>query len=49
LSRRAYCELAGALIDRDCLELELLVDVDGLQDVVRSIEDNERIAGYVDL
>jgi hypothetical protein len=49
LSRRAYRELAGALIDCDSLKLELFVDVDGLQDVVRSVEDDERIARDVDL
>jgi hypothetical protein len=48
-SPRACCEFAGAFVDRDCLELEFLVDVDGLEDVVRSIEDNERIARDVDL
>jgi len=37
------------LVNGDCFELEFLVDVDGLQDVVWSVEDNERITGDVDL
>jgi hypothetical protein len=37
------------LVNGDCFELEFLVDVDGLQDVVRSVEDDERITGDVDL
>jgi hypothetical protein len=41
---RASRDLARALVERDGFELELLIDVDGLEDVVRSVEDNERIA-----
>jgi hypothetical protein len=37
------------LVNGDCFELEFLVDVDGLQDVVWSVEDDERITGDVDL
>ena len=37
------------MVDGDCFELEFLVDIDGLQDVVRSVEDDERVAGNVDL
>jgi len=49
VSRRTCRELAGALVDRDCLKLEFLVDVDGLEDVVGSIEDDQRVTGDVDL
>ena len=48
-SRRTCREFAGALVNGDCFELEFLVDVDGLQDVVWSVEDDERITGDVDL
>ena len=48
-SRRACCEFAGAFIDCDRFKLEFLVDVDSLEDVVGSIEHNERITGDVDL
>jgi hypothetical protein len=41
---RASRDLARALVERDGFELELLIDVDGLEDVVRSVEDNKRIA-----
>jgi hypothetical protein len=41
---RASRDLARALVERDGFELEFLIDVDGLEDVVRSVEDNERIA-----
>lgn len=37
------------MVNGDCFELEFLVDVDGLQDVVWSVEDDERITGDVDL
>jgi hypothetical protein len=49
VSRRTRCEFAGGRIERDCLELRLLVDVDGLEDVIRPVEDYERVAGYVGL
>jgi hypothetical protein len=45
VSRRAYRDLAGAFVECDCLQLELLVNVDGLEDMVRSVENDERIAG----
>jgi hypothetical protein len=44
VARRAYCKLARALVECDGLKLELLVDVDGLEHMVRSVEDYERIA-----
>lgn len=37
------------MVNGDCFKLEFLVDVDGLQDVVWSVEDDERITGDVDL
>lgn len=37
------------MVNGDCFELEFLVDVDGLQDVVWSVEDDERVTGNVDL
>jgi len=49
VSRRACRELAGAFVECDCLELRLLVDIDGLEDVVRPIENYERVAGYIGL
>jgi hypothetical protein len=48
-SRRTCREFAGALVNGDCFELEFLVDVDGLQDVVWSVEDDERVTGNVNL
>ena len=42
-------ELSCALIERDCFEFKLLVDVDGLEDVIRSVEYYEPIAGDVSL
>lgn len=49
VARRADCNLAGALIERDGFELRLFVDIDGLDDMVRRIEDYERIARDVGL
>lgn len=40
---RACRDLAGTFVERDGFELELLIDVDGLENVVRSVEDNKRI------
>jgi len=37
------------LIEGDCFQLELFVDVDGLTDVIGSVEDYERVAGDVGL
>jgi hypothetical protein len=46
---RTHRELSCTLIERDCFEFELLVDVDGLEDVIRLVEYYERIAGDVSL
>jgi hypothetical protein len=40
----ASCDLAGGFIERDGFELEFLVDVDSLENVVRSVENDERIS-----
>ena len=37
------------MIEGDCFQLELFVDVDGLTDVIGSVEDYERVAGDVGL
>ena len=49
VARRADCNLAGALIQADGFELRLFIDIDGLDDMVRRIEDYERIARDVGL
>lgn len=49
VSCRTCRKLAGAFVYRDCLKLEFLVDVDGLEDVIGSVKDNERVSGDVDL
>jgi hypothetical protein len=41
---RTSRDLARALVERDGFELELLIDVDGLEDVVWPVENNKRIA-----
>jgi hypothetical protein len=46
-ARGTCCELAGAGIDSNGLQFDLIVDIDCLQDVVRPVEDDERVAGYV--
>jgi hypothetical protein len=45
----AYCKLAGAHVERDCLQVEFLVDIDSLKDVIGPVENYKRIAGYVSL
>ncbi len=42
-------ELASAFVQCDCFELEFFVDIDGLEDMVGTVEDDERIAGDVGL
>jgi hypothetical protein len=46
---RTRCELSRVRIKRDCLELVLFVDIDGLDDMIRVVEDNKRIARDVGL
>lgn len=41
---RTCRELAGAFVDCDSFELVLLVDVDGLYDMIRAVEYYEGIA-----
>jgi hypothetical protein len=47
--RRTCREFTGCFVDRDCFELEFFVNVDCLEDVVGSVENDERVAGDVDL
>lgn len=44
VARRACRELARSFVDCDSFELILLVNVDGLYDVVGAVEDYEGIA-----
>jgi hypothetical protein len=46
---RAHGDLACVLIEGDGFELVFFVDVCTLQDVIRRIEDDERVAGDVGL
>tara|TARA_R110002003_G_scaffold25_22_gene1317 strand:- start:12683 stop:12859 length:177 start_codon:yes stop_codon:yes gene_type:complete len=49
VARRACRELAGARIERDCLELDLAVYVDGLQHMVCAVEEHKGVARDVGL
>lgn len=47
--RPAHGNLARTLVEGDSFELLLLVNVRGLEDMVRRVEDDEGVAGYVGL
>ena len=49
VARGACRKLAGPFVDCDSFKLIFLVDVDGLDDMFRAVEDYEGIAGYVRL
>lgn len=49
VARRAYGELARGLVDGDGLELELVVDVERLDDMVGTVEEDEGVARDVGL
>ena len=47
--RRTHCDFSDAEIDCDGLQLRFLVDVDGLDDMVRPVEYYERVSRDVGL